>query len=77
MEKSKRKIDESEYQTWYWHPASGRWLRHKPQTKAQKKQINTEAVYTQEELIRDLQNVFCTGRYRSWKNQKVFLKERK
>jgi len=33
-------------------------------------QNNTEAEYTREELIRDLQGAFCKGRYRSWVTRK-------
>jgi len=79
MKKVKLKVDEDWYKNMYWHPASRRWRWHRPPNKPQEKQPESnlaagdgsiqdepKKVYTQEECIRDLQNIFCTGRYRSW-----------
>ena len=58
--------DENEYQNWYWNPVSSCWVRHCNKRKDPKK---PKTEYSQDNLIWELKNVFCKGRYRSWTGQ--------
>jgi len=69
--KTKRKIDLNEYQNWYWHPVSRQWKWHKLRPINHKMQTSQtgdfqEVKSTPEECARDMQRVFCKGRYHSY-----------